>query len=47
MITAERRRSSDDEHEFIYASGSIVGLEGRSMERPGPFVLLTYDADNT
>lgn len=40
MVGVERQRSSDGEHEFIYASGSIVGLEGRSMEKP--LVNLSY-----
>lgn len=40
MIGAERQCSLDDEHEFIYASGSIAGLVGRSMEKP--LVNLSY-----
>lgn len=40
MITAERLWLSDDKHKFIYASGSIAVLEGRSMEEP--LVNLSY-----
>lgn len=39
MIGAQKRHLSD-EYEFIYASGSIGGLEGRSMKKP--LVNLSY-----
>lgn len=39
MIGAEKRHLSD-EYERIYASGSIRGLEGRSMKKP--LVNLSY-----
>lgn len=43
-----RQRSPDDESEFIYAAGSIAGLEGKKYgEASSQFVFLTYDADNT
>lgn len=46
MITAEMQRPCGGE--FIYASGSIAGLEGKKYRRASSqFVLLTYDADNT